>query len=225
VRRGAVAAVPDPLPVALFGKVRRSVLGLLFGRADEALHLREIVRRTGCGVGAVQREVRRLSAAGILRLTRRGNQALYQPDPACPLFPELKSLMVKTAGVADVLRRALATVAQARTGAIRVAFLFGSLAAGEERGDSDVDVFVVGDVAPAEVSAALYPLHVRLRREVNAVVYPPAELAEKLSRGNPFLDRVISGPKMFLIGSEDELAGIARVGEKRLAPHARRNRK
>ena len=105
-REGSFPPLPlKSLPVALFGRVRRSVLGLLFARPDEALHLREIVRRTGCGVGAVQREVRRLSGAGILRLTRRGNLALYQPDPACVLFPELKSLVVKTSGVADVVPR------------------------------------------------------------------------------------------------------------------------
>ena len=117
------------LAEALFSKNRRLVLSLLLGHADEAFYLRQIVRASGGGVGAIQRELRQLVQCGILSRTARGKEVYFQVSPDCPVFAELKSLLMKTAGLADVLRTALAPLADQ----IEVAFVFGSFAQGKER--------------------------------------------------------------------------------------------
>lgn len=195
---------------ALFGKSRLAVLALLYGRPEESFYLREAARAAGVGLGAVQRELRRLADAGIVRRTRRGRQVYYQADRGCPFFAELKGLVVKTAGVGDVLRAALAPLA----GRVRVAFIHGSVARGEEQRGSDVDVLVVGSASFAEVAAALGPAQKVLAREVNPTVYPPAEFRAKAAAGHHFIKTVLCGAKIFLTGDERELA---RLAGKRLA--------
>lgn len=194
----------------LFGKTRRAVLSLLFTHTDEAFYLRQIVRAIGAGLGAVQRELKRLTEAGIIRRTVRGRQVYYQANPDCPLFAELRGLVIKTAGVGDVLRAALAPLADR----IHLALIYGSLARGEERRSSDIDVLVVGEVTFGEVVAILAPAQETLGREINPNVYPSAEFRSKLAAGHHFLRTVIGGPKLFLIGDEYELA---RLAKKRLA--------
>jgi len=198
------------LDSALFGKARRAVLALLYSHPDEAFYLRQLIRAAGAGQGAVQREVKRLSDAGIVRRTVRGHQVYYQADRRCPVFRELKSLAVKTAGVGDVLRAALAPLAER----IRVAFIYGSLARAEARRASDVDLLVVGNVSFGEIVSALHAAQVALRREVNPTVYSPAEFQAKSAARHHFLTSVLRDKKIFLAGDNHELA---RLAQKRLA--------
>ena len=193
------------LAEALFSKNRRLVLSLLLGHADEAFYLRQIVRASGGGVGAIQRELRQLVQCGILRRTARGKEVYFQVNPECPVFAELKSLLMKTAGLADVLRTALAPLADQ----IEVAFVFGSLAQGKERQHSDVDVLVVGNASFADVAAAIGPAQEQLQREVNPSVYPPDEFRAKLAARHHFLKSVMAGGKVFLIGDEHGLERLA----------------
>jgi len=199
----------DNLSATLFGKTRRAVLSLLYSHTDESFYLREIARAAGVGLGAVQREVKHLSDSGIISRTVRGNQVYYQANPHCPIFQELKDLVIKTAGVGDVLRAALAPLA----GRIGVALIYGSLARGKESRASDVDLLVVGDVTFAEVVSALGDAQETLGREINPTVYPPDEFQSKLGEGHHFLTSVSKEPCIFLIGGEDELE---RLAQKRL---------
>ncbi len=194
----------DSLSATLFGKTRRAVLALLYSHVDELFYFRQIARTAGVGLGAVQRELKKLSEAGIIRRTVRGQQVYYQANPECPVYAELKSLVVKTVGVGDVLRAALAPVADR----INVAFLFGSLVRGEERSSSDTDVMVVGDVTFAEVVSVLGSVQETVRREINPLVYPPEEFRIKLAADHHFLKQVLEGPKSFLVGDEHELAKL-----------------
>jgi DNA-binding transcriptional ArsR family regulator len=211
------SANPTSSATVLFGKTRRSVLALLFGHPDEAFHMRQIARFANVGQGAVQRELRRLSRAGIVTRRVEGRQVYYQANAACPIFAELRGIVVKTLGIADVLRAALAGVADH----IRFAFLYGSIVRGSFELSSDVDVLVVGGVTFAEVVAALTPTQEVLQREVNPSVYPPEEFRKKLMDGNHFLTTVIDEPRVLLVGGEDELAEV--VGE-RLANRAQDER-
>jgi len=196
------------LSASLFGKTRRAVLSLLYSQADEAFYLRQIARAAGGGLGAVQRELRQLSDAGIIQRTAKGRQVYYQANPKCPIFPELKSLMVKTAGVGDILRSALAPLVDR----IAVAFIYGSIAHGEEYRDSDVDVLIIGNATFAEVVDALSPAQETLGREINPTVYPPTEFESKVAEGHHFLKSVLSEGKIYLIGDEDQLARLAGKG-------------
>jgi len=194
-------AAPDLLAATLFSRNRRAVLGLLYGHPDEKFYLRQIVRLSGGGVGAVQRELRQLTEAGLLRRSVRGNQVNFQANPDCPIFAELKAILVKTAGVADVLRAALAPLAVR----IPLAFIYGSVARGLQRAHSDVDLMVVGEVTFGEVVASLADAQTRLGREVNPTVYPVQELFAKLKAGHHFLKSILKREKIFLIGDDHEL--------------------
>ena len=198
------------LSAALFGKTRQAVLGLLFGHVGESFYLRQIVRATGAGQGAVQRELKNLSEAGIIQRTVRGHQTHYEANPDCPLFPELQSLMVKTAGIADVLRNALAPLSEG----ISLALIYGSVSSGQERPGSDIDLLIVGDVSFANVVSTLAGAQKTLAREVNPTVYPLAEFRRKLAEKHHFLSAVADGPKLFVVGDADE---FERLAEKRLA--------
>jgi DNA-binding transcriptional ArsR family regulator len=200
----------DNLAGALFGKAQQAVLSLLLSRPGESFYVREIVRATRVGQGAVQRELKRLAVAGIIERVARGRQVFYQANPRCPIFAELQGLIVKTLGVGDMLRSALEPL----QGRILLAFLFGSFAGGQPRKDRDVDVLVVGDVTFAEVVSAFGPAQDRLGRDVNPSVYPAAEVRAKLAAGHHFLTSVWDSPKVLLIGGDLELA---RLAEKRLA--------
>ncbi len=199
----------------LFGRTRRAILGLLYGHPDEAYYLRQLVRSAGLGLGAAQREVKRLAEAGIIRRTVRGHLVYYQANPECPLFGELKSLVVKTAGAADLLRDGLASLA----GRISVAFIYGSVAGLKQKSGSDVDLMVIGDVSFGDVVAALGAAQELLHREINPTVYSPAEFKRKLKARHHFLSSVLKTEKVFVMGDQHELA---RLGPIRLAHRAQK---
>ena len=195
----------NTIGATLFGKTRRAILSLLFGHTEDSFYMRQIARAAGVGMGAVQRELKNLADAGIIRRVGRGRRVYYQANPDCPVFSELKGLVVKTAGVADVLRAALAPLAES----IRAAFVYGSFAQGSEKRDSDVDVLVIGEAAFSEIVSALAPAQKRLGREVNPTVYPTDEFASKAKGGHHFIRSILNKPKIFLIGDEDEFEGLA----------------
>lgn len=198
-------SIINKLSEILFGKTRQAVLSLLYGHADESFYLRQIVRVTGGGMGAVQRQVNALVDAGLVTRSSKGKQIYYQANCNSPVFEELKSIIIKTAGIGDNLRIALAPMAQN----IDCAFIYGSFARGEETTDSDVDVFVIGRVAFSEVVAALSPVQGMLGREINPTVYPASEFREKLAKKNHFIKSIMVGEKIYLIGDELELKKLA----------------
>lgn len=192
---------PADLATVFFGTYRRQVLGLLLLRPDEPFHLREIARMTGTQPGTLRRELEQLADAGVLTRERMGNLVRYKADTACPIYDELRSILKKTTGVADVLRGALAALGDR----IVAAFVYGSVAAGVERKASDIDVMIIGSVSFEEVVRALHPCQEQLRREINPGVYSPAEFRRKVAAKNSFLMRVLEEPKLFIVGSEDDV--------------------
>jgi predicted nucleotidyltransferase len=196
----------DYLSKTLFSKTRRAVLSLLYSHVDDAYYLRQIVRAAGVGLGTVQRELKQLSDAGIIRRIVRGHQVYYQANSECPVFAELKNLVVKTVGVGAALQAALTPLGDR----IDVAFIYGSIARSEEHRDSDVDVLIVGKVTFAEIVSSLNEAQKVIGREINPTVYPPAEFRSKLAAGHHFLNSVLRGPMFFLIGDKRELARLAK---------------
>jgi len=196
----------DNLSRTLFSKTRRAVLSLLYSHVDDAFYVRQIVRAASVGLGAVQRELKQLSEAGIIQRIVRGHQVYYQANPLCPVFEELKKLVVKTVGVGAALQAALMPLADR----INVAFIYGSIARSEERRQSDVDVLVVGKVTFAEVVSSFSEAQKAIGREINPTVYPPAEFRSKVAAGHHFLSTVLRGPMLFLVGDNRGLARLAK---------------
>jgi len=192
----------------IFGTYRRRVLGLLLLHPEEAFHVREIARQTETNAGTLHKELARLAEAGLLKRERVGNQLRYSANRRCPVFEELASLLRKTSGLTDVLLDALTPVAKR----IKLALIFGSMARGEERSGSDVDVLLVGDIGFAEAVKALHAAQEKIGREINPVVMSPEEFRRKLSGGDGFLREVLAKDKLFLMGDEDELGKLG-VGQ------------
>ena len=163
--------------------------------------MRDMARALGKPAGTLLRELNALAEAGVLQRRRVGNQVHFQANAASPIYEDLRNILKKTVGIADVLREALAPLAAK----IRAAFVYGSIARGEERPGSDLDLMIVGEVRFADVVRALAPAQEALRREVNPNVFPALEFSKKVSAGEPFLRRVLAEQKIFVLGSEHDL--------------------
>jgi uncharacterized protein len=199
---------PDGVSLLLFGSVRRDVLALLLGRPDERFYLREIVRAAGGGSGAVQRELKQLVEAGLVSRQARGRQVYFSANQQAPVFPELRAIVEKTAGAVDVLRVAFAALV--REGRVEMGLIYGSVASGGQTARSDIDLLVIGEVSLKDLLPAVRAAEGRLAREVNPSVFSRKEFRDKLKRGSTFLKRILSGPKVFIVGDDRELRRLAR---------------
>jgi predicted nucleotidyltransferase len=197
---------------ALFTKTQRRVLGLLFGNPDRSYYANEIVRFAGSGIGAVQRELERLETAQLVTVSKIGNQKHYQANREAPIFEELRGIVLKTFGVADHLRSALAPLSKR----IQAAFIYGSVAKGTDTASSDIDVMIVSDdLSFPEVIQALTKAEQEVRRSVNPSVYAPNDWRRKLAENGGFVKRVMEQPRIFLIGSDDDLPKPRKPGKDR----------
>jgi predicted nucleotidyltransferase len=203
--RARRSKAPPQLVELLFGAYRRRILSLLLLHPDQSFYVREIGRLTGVPAGSLHREVRLLTDAGLLARSVAGNQIRYQVDRSCPVYEELAGIFRKTVGLAAVLREALASLGDA----IRLAFIFGSVAQGKEQPTSDIDVLIVGTASFSQVVKALIPARDRLGREVNPVVMTSERFRTKLKGRDRFVSRLVREPKIFLVGDAGELAELA----------------
>ena len=182
---------------ALFTKTQQRVLGLLYGKPEQSYYLNEIVRLAAVGKGSVNRELDKLCAAGLLTVSRQGNQNHYQANANNPIFNELKAITQKTFGVVDIIKAALAPLLPQ----LNCAFIYGSVAQGTEHAGSDIDLMLVGDdMSYSEVMELLAPAEKQLGRTINPTLYTVAEFTDRKNSHQPFITRVIEQPKLWLMG-------------------------
>ena len=201
-----MAWVNDSLSDTLFGKTRRLILALLYTRSDEQFYLRRIARETGAGLGPVQRELKQLTNAGIVMRQYMDKHVYYQANQNCPIYHELKGIVLKTAGLADILRFALEPLSDR----IKASFIYGSFASGNENRRSDVDLIVVGAVSFAEISAALDAAQEKLQREINFAVYSMEEFKRRLKIKDHFIKSLMENPRISIISNDDELTRLVK---------------
>ena len=185
----------------LFPKVRQRLLSILMLHPKKEFYLRELIRMSRTGAGAVQRELASLEKGGVVLKRTEGNRVYYKANVDSPIYGELKSIIIKTAGLADVIRSALKPLSRE----IDVAFIYGSFARGDEKPASDIDLMVIGDVGFEKVVSATASLQNRIGREIMPTVYKSAEFARKLRDGQHFCSSVLNGEKIFVIGDRNEL--------------------
>jgi len=201
-RQSVKASRRTSLADALFGLTQQRVLTLLFGQPDRSFYADEIIAQTRGGSGAVQRELTRLAASGLVTVRVHGNRKHYQANPDSPIYEELWAIVRKTMGLAEPLREALAPLA----GRTQAAFIYGSVAKREDSAGSDVDLMLISDeIAYADVYEALERASLRIGRTVNPTIYTSAELARRRSRGGAFVKRVLEQPKIWIVGDERSL--------------------
>jgi predicted nucleotidyltransferase len=193
---------PRSLADALFTRTQQRVLGVLFGDPDRSFYASELIRTAGTGSGAAQRELAKLEDSGLVVGRRIGHQKHYQANPSSPLFTDLRNIVLKTVGLAEPLREALKPLSSA----IRAAFVYGSVAKATDRSGSDIDLMVISDVLTyGEVFGALERVAKDIGRTVNPTVYTAAEFSKRSRGENAFVKRVLQQPKVWVIGSEDDL--------------------
>jgi predicted nucleotidyltransferase len=188
---------------ALFTKTQQRVLGILFATPNRNFYESEIIRLAGGGRGAVQRELTKLEKSGLVIAHRIGKQKHYRPNTKASVFKPLRELILKTAGVADVIRAALSPLAAQ----IRVAFIYGSVASGNDRGTSDIDIMVLSDhLTYRDLFGALETASKWIGRAVNPTLYTKSEWDARLRKRNAFVSRVYGQKRIRLLGDEAELA-------------------
>jgi predicted nucleotidyltransferase len=199
----------------LLSRPIQGILSAILLEREEPWYLSDLAGRLGRTPSTLQRPLDSLVTAGIIRRFTEGNRVYFARDAACPYLPELTSLLAKTVGLTDVLRRALRKYEKR----VRVAFVYGSVARGEETSKSDVDLFVVGRVTLADLTPLLSRAEEELRRPVNATILSDSELVEKLRQKNHFLRSVLAKKKIFVLGTEHELERLTKPGPHRVARH------
>jgi predicted nucleotidyltransferase len=190
---------------ALLPKTRQGILAATLVQAERAWYASELAHRLGVPSSSLQRELHDLTEAGILKTHRQGRMVYYQANRESPVFPDLRGLMLKTVGLVDVLAQALKPVASKVT----TAFVYGSIAAGSEDSDSDIDLMVVGEVSPQDLALPLRRARESLGREINPTVYSPAEFDRKRTANDHFLKQVLDKPRLVVLGNKDELDKVA----------------
>lgn len=188
---------------ALFTRGQQRVLGILFSEPDRGFPVTEIIALAGVGTGAVHRELARLVRSGLVIVTPVGRQRRYQANRASPVFSELHGLVQKTVGLAEPLRRALGPLSDQ----IRVAFVYGSVAKGTDTAGSDIDLMIIADdLSYAEAFAGLQEAETVIGRPVSPNILTLLEWRERRAQQSHFVGKVATQPKLFVIGSEDDLA-------------------
>lgn len=185
----------------LFPKLRRQLLTVLYITPDKRYYFRELSRLVGASTGALKRELLLLTDAGIIKTETLGRQHYFQADPECMIYPELRSIVIKTFGVVGTLADALKGLQKT----IQLAMVYGSIASGTDTGKSDIDLLVIGDVPFRKLTAALAGIEQTLGRPINATLYSPQEFDSKRTDQNHFLENVLKAEKLFVIGSPDDL--------------------
>ena len=198
----------DVLSNLLGSKLRAKVLGWLFTHTDERFFVRQLSALLKEDSTNLSRELARLEKMGILVSTTSGKQKYYQANRQSPIFGDLHGLMIKTAGVADVLRSGLKPSEKK----IKLAFIFGSFASQTEAGFSDIDLMIIGKISFGEVVSIIRQAQEQLHREINPVVYPLLEFQEKIKSDHHFVNTVLGGNKIFLIGDENDLNRVSQRG-------------
>lgn len=197
-----MSAMNPQLASVLFPKVRQSVLALLYGQPGQHFHTNEIIRASGAGTGAVQRELEKLSKSGLITFETRGRQKCYCANPASPLFSEIHAIILKTVGASNVIASALKPIVEK----IVIAFIYGSIAKQAENNESDIDLMIISDnITHAELFVLLETAQQKLSRDINPTVYTINDWIRKYTDKNHFVTKVVQGKKIFLIGTEDEL--------------------
>ena len=190
---------------ALFTKTRQRVLGLLYGKPDKSFYTNDIVRRAAMGRGTISRELERLVSAGLLLVTQEGNQRHYRANPDNPVYHELSGIVKKTFGITDVLRQAILPLDKK----LDMAFVYGSIAKGEESAKSDIDLMLIGNkLSYGEVMDLLIEVEGKLGRPVNPTLYTPRQIRNKLKSGDSFVSRVLKQDKLWIKGEQDAIKGI-----------------
>jgi DNA-binding transcriptional ArsR family regulator len=205
----------SPLLDALVSKTKQHILAATLLQPEQSWYLVELARHLRLRPSSLQRELKQLTEAGILRRRQNGNRVYFQADPTCPVFPELSQILFKTVGVVEALRKALEPL----NDQIDVALIYGSVAASAERSISDIDLMVIGSASLSRIAPLLRELERRVGRPINPTVYGRDEFIKRIQTENHFLKSVLRGAPLYIKGGPSELAELTAGAKNKIPPH------
>jgi DNA-binding transcriptional ArsR family regulator len=194
----------NTLSQILSSRTRAEIFKLLFGTKEEELHIREIQRQSGLNDRTIRQELGKLLKLDLVIDRKDSNRVYYRANKSNPLYHDIKNLVLKSIGLVDVLRDAL------KDKRIQISFVFGSISEGKETSDSDVDLFVIGTLGMRDVSALLSGAADKIGREINVHVMTRDEIKKRYSTEEHFIVNVIKSPKLFILGTEDDLKAVVK---------------
>jgi len=187
----------------LSSKIRADIFRLLFGTITEELHMREIERRSGYAIGTIQTELKKLLRLDLVKKRKDGNRLYYRANREHPLYPDIRSLVLKTIGLVDILKDALREDSD-----INIAFVFGSIASHEETAGSDVDLMVIGTLGLRKLTGMLSRVSGQIGREINPHVLSVDEFIKRKAEREHFITQVLEAPKIFILGHANDLEAM-----------------
>jgi len=190
----------DTLTQIFSSKVRAALFRILFGFQDNELHMRELEREAGCTIGPIQSELKRLLGLHLVVCRRSGNRLYYRANREHPLYPDIRSMVIKTTGLASALTEQFKDRDD-----VRVAFVFGSIASGTQQAGSDIDLMLIGEIGLRALSGLMAEMRLTLGREINPHVLTVGDFVERRNRGEHFIVSVLESPKLFIKGAENDL--------------------
>lgn len=192
----------NKLAEILSSRARAEIFRLLFRGTDEELHIREIQRRSGLNDSTIRQELQKLVRLDLIQGRRDGNRVYYRANRENSLYADIRNIVLKTVGLAEALKDAL------QDDRIRIAFVFGSIAKGEEKAGSDVDLMVIGDLGLRHLTQLLSGVSEKIGREINPHIFSEDEFQKRIESREHFISNVLKSPKIFIIGSDDDLKGL-----------------
>ena len=190
----------DTLTQIFSSKVRAALFRILFGFQENELHMRELEREAGCTIGPIQSELKRLLGLQLVVCRRSGNRLYYRANREHPLYPDIRSMVIKTTGLAAALSEQFKDRDD-----VRVAFIFGSIANDTQQAGSDIDLMLIGEIGLRALSGLMAEMKVTLGREINPHVLTVGDFVERRNRGEHFIVSVLESPKLFIKGAENDL--------------------
>jgi uncharacterized protein len=192
-------------------KTRVEILRLFLFNASNSFYQRQISGLTNQSIRGVQREVEKLHKIGFLEKSVQGNRVYYKVNRNTPIFEDLKNIFFKSVGIAEALKENL------QDKKIKIAFIYGSYASGQESLLSDIDLMIIGDISSRQLSRLLSKPKTELMREINYAVFSLNEFISKATQKDHFINSVLRDKKIFIIGSDDELKGLIKSGQAKSA--------
>lgn len=186
----------------LSSKARAEFFRILFGIDSKEYHLREIQRRAGLAIGTIRQEAKKLEKIGLIRKRQDGNRTYFKADRTHPLYLTIHDLVLKTSGLRDIFQKSLSIHP------IKFAFVFGSLASGNEAADSDIDLFVLGDIGLRAICKLIKEPGRQINREINPHIMSVEEFTKRKIEKEHFITTILESPRLMIIGNEDDFAKL-----------------
>ncbi len=181
-------------------KARQAIFRLYFTNPDKSFYLRELERELNTPVSMLRKELITLEKESIFFSSKKGNLLYYSLNKNYPLYNEIKSIVFKTIGIQGTLSKVLLPLK-----AIKAAFVYGSYAKNIDNAKSDVDLFIIGSPDENKLVEIISKLERELKREINYSIYTSEDIKKKKKLKDSFIEEVIQGKKIFLIGDGNDI--------------------